>query len=77
MKHELSDLQCLLDSGVFHHATYRDIGTVWEGLMVYVASNNSIGYEPTMLFGKNNPDLRAAEEMVRGTGISVGAYGQG
>ena len=71
-------LQALLDTGEFHHATYRNIGTLWEGLHVYRKSATGFrGFEHATLIGKNDPDLDRAHELVRHTGISVGAYGRG
>ena len=77
----LAELRALLDSGEFHHATYRDFGTLWEGLHVYVKEDNGFngftGMGKGGCFYKDSPDLKAAEEMVRHTGISVGAFGRG
>lgn len=75
----LEQLKALLDSGEFHHATYRNFGTLWEGLWIYRKdySPKWVGYEPAGCFAKDDPNLAAAEEMVRHTGISVGAYGRG
>lgn len=70
----LDRLHALLDSGTFHHATYRDQGTLWEGLWVYQMDESAIGYKPAMSFGKHDPDLAAAEAAVRHTGISLGSY---
>jgi hypothetical protein len=75
----LTELRTMLDSGTFHHATYRDIGKLWEGLFIYAIAEDDlwIGYRLAGSFGKDDPDLAAAEDMVRHTGISVGAFGQG
>jgi hypothetical protein len=52
--------------------------TLWEGLWIYVKEADGFrGYAPAGCFPKDDPELKAAEDMVRGTGISVGAYGQG
>ena len=71
-------LKQLLDSGKFHHATYRNFGTLWEGLWIY-ASNPTVGrgFEPVGSFPKDSPQLDEAHSLVRHTGISVGSYGQG
>ena len=73
----LDDLQQLLDSGEFHHATYRDFGTVWEGLWIYRRDADFRGFWPAGMFNKNSPDLPQAENMVRHTGVSVGSFGNG
>ena len=73
----LEQLKSLMDSGEFHHATYRDQGTLWEGLWIYKRYNGLRGFEPAICFGKNDPNLHAAEDMVRGTGVSLWAYGCG
>lgn len=74
----LSQLQALIDSGDFHHATYRNQGTLWEGLWIYKKSDTGFnGYEPVANFSKSSPDCDAAHEICAGTGISLGSYGQG
>ena len=74
----LPELKTLLDSGEFHHATYRNIGTVWEGLWIYRRSPTGCrGFDLVDAFNHRNPDCHAAEEMVRGTGVSVGSFGNG
>jgi len=74
----LDQLHGLLNTKQFHHATYRNFGTLWEGLWIYAKTEGGFrGYTPAGCFPKNDPDLEAAHELVRRTGISVGAYGQG
>lgn len=74
----IAELQALLDSQEFHHATYRCQGTLWEGLWIYRKSETGFrGYEPAGSFSRNSPDLDAAYKLCRGTGISVGAMGEG
>lgn len=74
----LEQLQDSLQSGRFHHATYRNIGTLWEGLWFYEKDPNGFrGYAVTGCVSKTDPDIDAAHALVRGTGVSVGAYGQG
>ena len=74
----LTELNRLRASGEFDHATYRDHGTLWEGLWIYVKAPTGFrGYAPAGMFPKGSPELAAAFELLRGTGISVGAYGQG
>lgn len=71
-------LRALLAAGEFHHATYRCIGTVWEGLWFYKKSADGFrGYECVGCVAKGDPDLDAAHALVAHTGISVGAYGGG
>lgn len=71
-------LQELKDSGEFHHATYRNFGTLWEGLWVYKNDPQGFrGYSPALSFMKDDPSLKAAENMVLGTGVSLGSYGNG
>lgn len=74
---KLDQLRDVLDGENFHHATYRNLGSLWEGLYIYVKSPIGRGFKPWIVFGKNDPDLIQAEDMVRRTGISVGGYGEG
>ena len=74
----LDELKAIKDAGMFHHATYRNQGTLWEGLWVYQRNQNGFrGYEVVGAFLKDNPELEGAEKMIAGTGISVGSYGNG
>jgi hypothetical protein len=74
----LEILKDLLTSGEFHHATYRNHCTLWEGLWIYRKDANGFqGYVPAGAFFKDSNDLDAAHALVRKTGISLGAYGQG
>jgi hypothetical protein len=74
----LEQLQASLRSGRFHHATYRNIGTVWEGLWFYEKDPNGFrGYSVAGYVNKTDPDINKAHDLVRETGVSVGAYGQG
>jgi len=67
-----------LASGRFHHATYRNIGTLWEGLWWYEKdANGSRGFSVAGCVNKTDPAIDEAHELVRGTGMSVGSYGQG
>jgi len=79
MSTHLQQLRDLLDSGEFHHASYRSQGSLWEGLWIYRKSATGFrGFETAgIAFMKADPDLKAAEDMVRHTGVSVGAYGRG
>jgi len=74
----IAELQALMTDGEFHHATYRNLATLWEGLHIYVKDPaGHRGFSHAGIFLKNNPELNAAMEMVRKTGISVGSYGKG
>lgn len=75
----IEDLQCLLDSGQFHHATYRCQGTVWEGLWIYCKDPNGFrGYSVYMSFPVSNKEsCDLVHKMLAHTGISVGSYGNG
>jgi hypothetical protein len=74
----LAALKALRESGQFHHATYRDIGTLWEGLWIYAnAKDGFLGYEPIGIFPKGDCELNAAFAYLQGTGISLGSYGRG
>ena len=74
----LDALDRLFALGRFDHATYREIGSIWEGLYVYGKDSQGCrGFSLVGCFAKDSPDLRAAESRCRRTGISVGAYGHG
>lgn len=73
----LDELSELRSSGRFHHATYRNHGSVWEGLYVYVIANTTVGFDVAGVFGKSDPRLDVAYNIVRDTGVSVGAFGCG
>jgi hypothetical protein len=74
----LEALKQILASGEFHHATYRNIGTLWEGLWIYTKQAGAArGFYPAGSFPKDSADLKAAEDLVRHTGVSVGAFGRG
>jgi hypothetical protein len=74
---KLDELKTLMQSGQFHHATYRNFGTLWEGLYIYRKYDGLRGFEPCGAFPKDDPELDAAHDLLRGTGVSVGAYGNG
>lgn len=74
----IQELKELLESKNFHHATYRDIGTLWEGLWIYRKNQDGFqNFEPVGAFSKNSPFLDEAYKLLRNTGISVGRYGAG
>lgn len=71
----LQELQNLKTSGRFHHATYRNHGTLWEGLWIYECFNGT--FKPAGAFFKDNSEIDAAYNLVRSSGVSVGSYGNG
>ena len=72
----INELKQLQESGEFHHATYRDFGTLWEGLWIYRKSSTGFrGYAPAGRFAPNTPELEEAEKLCLGT--HVGAFGKG
>ena len=71
----IDELKSLIAEGKFHHATYRDHGTLWEGLWIYEKSDDRIGFKPAGSFPKGTED--EAYQLVRHTGVSNGAYGRG
>lgn len=74
----IETLRVLLASGEFHHATYRNQGTLWEGLHYYKRSESGFrGFEHAGTIFKSDPSLETAFELTRGTGISVRSYGNG
>jgi hypothetical protein len=74
----LEMLQALRDSGEFHHATYRNQGTLWEGLHIYRRDADGFrGFSHCGMIPKDDPTLDAAYAIVRNTGVSLGAYGRG
>lgn len=75
---KIDALKEMLANGTFDHATYRDRGTLWEGLHIYTKNAEGFrGYEHSMIFHAGTPELKEAEALTRGTGVSVGAYGEG
>ena len=74
----IDELKALKESGNFHHATYRNQNTLWEGLWIYQRDPQGFrGYSPAGAFFKDSPDLDAAYDVVHGTGVSLGAFGCG
>ncbi len=72
------ELKALVESGEFHHATYRNRGTVWEGLWFYRKDPAGLrGFSVVGCVSKSDPDTERAYDLLRGTGISVGSYGNG
>ena len=76
----LEQLEQLLASGEFHHATYRCIGTVHEGLWFYrKAPSAKRGFEVVgCINARADADvIEQAQELVKNTGVSLGSYGNG
>ena len=79
-KRELDKLKSLIESGEFHHATYRNVGTIWEGLHFYRKDEKgfrgfSIAGCINKSFGKEAMDK--AHDILPSGSLSVGAYGEG
>ncbi len=73
----ITELKALVDSGEFHHATYRNQGSIWEGLYIYKRYHGLRGFDVAGQFGKGSAELSAAHDLVAHTGVSVGEYGGG
>ncbi len=75
----LEELKSLQESGQFHHATYRELGTIWEGLYIYANDDDPkwVGYRLVGSFNKSDGLADAAYDLVRNSGVSLGAYGRG
>ena len=80
----IQELQSLIDSGEFHHATDKPANGLWSGLHIYRRAENGFnGFEHAGVFssradlGGNIDDYNAAYQLVRASGVSVGAYGRG
>lgn len=73
----VNELKELRASGQFHHATYRNQGSIWEGLYIYRRYDGLRGFDVAGVFGKNDPNLDAAYDIVRDSGVSVGSFGNG
>lgn len=90
-KEGLEILKKLISEGQFHHATYRDKGTIWEGLWIYRKSETGRrGFEVAGCIpgrvgeefcggtrNTNRPELDEAYRLIDGGRLSVGAYGEG
>ena len=74
----IQELRALRATGKFHHATYQNGPSLWEGLWIYRKSEIGFrGFEPAGCFYKGDPDLDAAHRVIADTGVSLGSYGQG
>lgn len=76
----LEDLKALIDSGQFHHATYRRNGNMMDGWYIYAKEDN--GFNGFVLVGSFIEDAGSEIELavhaiVRDTGYSIGSYGGG
>lgn len=74
---KLTELQALIEAKEFHHATYRDLDKLWEGLHIYKKKDvdGFRGFTHCGVFYKDSEELDAAQKMVGA--YSVGSYGQG
>lgn len=78
MVDKLEQLKVLLKEGTFHHATWRDIGKLWEGWHIYVRAEDGFrGFKHELAIYKTDPECDAAGALISGTGYSVGSYGNG
>jgi hypothetical protein len=73
----IEQLKNLLSSGQFDHATYREIGSIWEGLYIYAKEDSKIGFNLVGSFNVADGLADEAHELVRHTGVSVGSRGNG
>ena len=84
----LEALKEMLANGSFHHATVKmGRGRCWDGLYIYEkateAEGGFRGFKLTGSFSAgwdnypNDPIFVAAQDLVHGTGVSFGSYGQG
>jgi hypothetical protein len=77
---KMEKLKALMASGAFHHATWRDVGKLWEGWHIYVRADDAEGFrgfKHEMCFYKNDPQCSQAGELLRSIGTSLGSYGRG
>ena len=73
----IKELEELMSSGKFHHATYRDIGSLWEGLYVYQHDTGPAsfrGFSIAGAFNKNSLDLPVAQALCAQYGTYIGSY---
>ena len=78
---KIAALKTLLAEGRFHHATHRTGSGLWNGLWIYENDDPSspFPYKPALCFydSEGRAQQDEAYSLVRHTGISVGARGQG
>jgi hypothetical protein len=73
---QIDILKISIENKQFHHATYRNKNTLWEGLWFYSKDEKGFrGYLVAGCINKNDPNLELAYELVKNTGISFGNFG--
>lgn len=74
----IDELRALIASGELHHATYRNKGTVWEGIWFYPRDPKGFrGYGIPGCVSVNDQDIEEAFRLLAGKGMHVGCYGGG
>ena len=74
----IAELKQSIASGKFHHATYRNQGTLWEGLWIYETdATKPRGFAPLGFFPGDTPEEKEAHALVAHTGVSLGSFGNG
>jgi hypothetical protein len=76
----IQELKDLVASDNFHHATYRELNTIWEGLYIYANDPDPkwVGYRLVGSFNKSEGAIAdEAYDIVRHTGVSLGSRGNG
>ncbi len=74
----LDELKALIASDELHHATYRNKGTVWEGIWFYKRSADGFrGFDVAGCVSKNDPDFEGAFRVLAGKGLHIGCFGGG
>ena len=75
---ELDKLKALIAKGELHHATYRNRGTVWEGVWFYRHDTDGFrGFSIAGCVNKVDPDFEESFRVLAGHGMSIGAFGEG
>ena len=78
---KIEELKLLIDSGELHHATYRNLGNLWEGLYIYRKVHTPMGFELAGGFNRRmEPEAMEAAEMLLRTirvPVCLGSYGNG
>ena len=76
MEITIKQLKQLQAEGKFHHATYRQIGTLLEGLYVYEKEENGYnGFKQAGVIYKDDASFNEAHKLVNC--VHVGAYRKG
>ncbi len=82
----LDNLRDLITTGKFHHATVKiGRGRCWDGLYIYERGEGAGFFRGFRLVGSfpygwgdtESPEMTAASNLVSGSGISFGAFGEG